>query len=178
MMSKQHSMTVNESLVISQRVVELVKKECKQMGINYSNRPLLIAAYASGPDALSGHDLLANDLAFDMGKDSAKDAVHQEPVEKETPLSEEPVTKTERQSFATMIAQQQEQIDKLIKASNANNTGALRLCDHVLDLNSRLEKKISKGELDERSSEIRKQVLEGFAHMADSLVKILNERWN
>jgi|GEM_PF-5763203 len=177
MVNKLHSMTVNESLVISQRVVELVKKECKQMGINYSNRPLLIAAYAAGPDALSGHDLLANDLAFDMGKDSAKDAVHQEPVEKEAPLSEEePVTKTERQSFAKMIAQQQEQIDKLIKASNANNTGALRLCDHVLDLNSRLEKKISKGELDERSSEIRKQVLEGFAHMADTLVKILNER--
>lgn len=99
-----------------------------------------------------------------------------EPVEKETPLNEEPVTKTERQSFATMIAQQQEQIDKLIKASNANSTGALRLCDHVLDLNSRLDKKISKGELDERSSEIRKQVLEGFAHMADTLVKILNER--
>jgi len=72
MMSKLHSMTVNESLVISQRVVELVKKECKQMGVNYSNRPLLIAAYAAGAGPLSEHDLIAHDLAFDMGKDSVK----------------------------------------------------------------------------------------------------------
>lgn len=176
-MSKLHSMTVDESLVISKRVVELVKKECKQMGIQYSNRPLLIAAYAAGDGPQSQHDLIACDLAFDMGKNSVKDAAPQEPIEKEEPLSEEePVTKTEHQSFAKMIAQQQEQIDKLIKTNNANNTGALRLCDLILDLNSRLEKKASKDELDERSSEIRKQVLEAFARMADTLVKIFNER--
>ncbi|CAI86608.1 putative orphan protein [Pseudoalteromonas translucida] len=112
----------------------------------------------------------AYELAEQMQSAPAKDPAPQEP------LDEEPVTKTERQSFAKMIAQQQAQIDKLIKASNANNTGALRLCDHVLDLNNRLEKKISKDELDERSSEMRKQVLEGFAYMKDTLVKILNER--
>ena len=72
MMSKLHSMTVDESLVISQRVVELVKKECKQMGIYYSNRPLLIAAYAAGAGPLSQFDLLPNDFATDMGKDSVK----------------------------------------------------------------------------------------------------------
>lgn len=118
----------------------------------------------------------AYELAEQMQRAPAKDAAPQEPVETEEPLSEEPVTKTERQSFAKMIAQQQAQIDKLIKASNANTDGALRLCENMIDLNNRLEKKISKGELDERSSEIRKQVLEGFAHMADTLVKILNER--
>lgn len=67
-----HGMTVDESLVISKRVVELVKKECKQMGIQYSNRPLLIAAYAAGGGPLSQHDLIACDLAFDMGKNSIK----------------------------------------------------------------------------------------------------------
>lgn len=67
-----HVMTVDESLVISKRVVELLKKECKQMGIQYSNRPLLIAAYAAGGGSLSLHDLIACDLAFDMGKNSIK----------------------------------------------------------------------------------------------------------
>lgn len=68
--STLHSMTVDESLVISKRVVELVKKECKQMGIQYSNRPLLIAAYAAGGGSLSQHDLIACDLAVDMSKNS------------------------------------------------------------------------------------------------------------
>jgi len=70
--STLHGMTVDESLVISKRVVELLKKECKQMGIQYSNRPLLIAAYAAGGGSLSQHDLIACDLAFDMGKNSIK----------------------------------------------------------------------------------------------------------
>jgi hypothetical protein len=70
--STLHGMTVDESLVISKRVVELVKKECKQMGIQYSNRPLLIAAYAAGGGSLSQHDLMSCDLVFDMGKNSIK----------------------------------------------------------------------------------------------------------
>ncbi len=70
--STLHGMTVDESLVISKRVVELLKKECKQMGIQYSNRPLLIAAYAAGGGSLSQHDLIACDLAFDIGKNSIK----------------------------------------------------------------------------------------------------------
>ena len=119
----------------------------------------------------------AYELAEQMQRAPTKDHAPKEPVEKQEPLSEEePVTKTERQSFAKMIAQQQEQIDKLIKASHANNTGALRLCENMIDLNSRLDKKISKDELDERNSEMRKQILEGFTYMKDTLVKILNER--
>lgn len=97
-------------------------------------------------------------------------------------LPEEPVVEAEQQLLEEVLVGQQaqidklqEQIDKLIKTNNANNTGALRLCDHVLDLNRLLEKKASKDELDERSSEIRKQVLEAFARMADTLVEILKD---
>lgn len=142
-----HTMTVDESLVISQRVVELVKKECKQMGILYSNRPLLIAAYAAGNGPLNQCDLLSNDLAFDMKKDSVKDAAPQEPLETEEPLGEEPVTKTERQSFAKMIAQQQELIDKLFHNEKVHEKAILRLCNQMLEFNKIVHAKVSEEEL-------------------------------
>lgn len=89
----------------------------------------------------------AKAVAEQMQRAPAKDAAAKGPVEKETPLNEEPVTKTERQSFAKMIEQQQEQIDKLIHNEKVHEKAILRLCNQMLEFNKIVHTKVSEEEL-------------------------------